>query len=76
MDVLAVLATASGCIVSCGVIYRGLVRPIYRWATRLENTMNFVEMQMKPNSGSSMRDALNRIEERLTLVEENITRPR
>lgn len=76
MAVVAVLATISGCIVSCGVIYRGLVRPIYKWAVRLEKTMDFVEMQMKPNGGSSMRDSLNRIEERLTLVEENITRPR
>jgi hypothetical protein len=76
MDVLTVLASISGCVISCGVIYRGVIRPVYRWATRLEKTMNFVEMQMKPNSGSSMRDALNRIEERLTLVEKNITRPR
>lgn len=75
MVVVVALASISGCIVSCGVIYRGLIRPIYKWATRLERTMDFVEMQMKPNGGSSMRDALNRIESRLTLVEEHITKP-
>ena len=75
MVVVVALASISGCIVSCGVIYRGLIRPIYKWATRLERTMDFVEMQMKPNGGSSMRDSLNRIEARLTLVEEHITKP-
>lgn len=76
MGIVVVLGSISGCIVSIGIIYRGLVRPVYKWATRLERTMDYVEMQMKPNGGSSIRDSLNRIESRLTLVEEHITNPR
>lgn len=75
MTVTHVLASISGCIVSVGIIYRGVVRPIYRWAQRLERTMSFVEAQVVPNGGSSLRDAVNRIENRLTLVETYITNP-
>lgn len=75
MTVTHVLASVSGCIVSVGIIYRGVVRPVYRWAQRLERTMSFVEAQVVPNGGSSLRDAVNRIENRLTLVETYITNP-
>ena len=76
MSLVSVLATISGSIVSIGVIYRGVIRPVFRWATRLEKTILFVEQQMLPNGGSSLRDSVNRIESRLTLVEEHITLPR
>jgi hypothetical protein len=62
-------------VASLGVIHRGLVLPAYRWAKRIEKDMRFVEEQMRPNSGSSLRDSLDRIENRLTLVETYITKP-
>jgi hypothetical protein len=49
---------------------------VYRWGQKLEKTIDFVEEQMKPNSGSSVRDSLDRIENRLTLVEAYITKPK
>jgi hypothetical protein len=61
-------------VASLGVIHRGLVLPAYRWAKRIEKDMRFVEEQMRPNSGSSLRDSLDRIENRLTLVETYITK--
>jgi hypothetical protein len=70
-----VLGAVAAVVASCGVIYRGLLLPVHRWANRLEKTMGFVEEQMKPNSGSSLRDSLDRIENRLTLVETYITKP-
>lgn len=84
MNFLAVpLLTIAGIITSLGIIYRGLVRPIYRWARRLTDTVTTVEAQMRPNGGSSLRDAIDnltssisRIDERLTLVEDHVTRPR
>ncbi len=76
MTAVNVLASVAGCIVSFGVIYRGVVRPVYRWATRLEKAISHVEMNMKNNGGSSLRDAIDRIENRLTKVEEHITKPR
>jgi hypothetical protein len=70
-----VLAAIAGCIISIGVIYRGVVRPVYRWATRLDKAIAHVEMNMKNNGGSSMRDAIDRIEQRLNRVEDFITKP-
>lgn len=75
MGVVGVLGSIAGCIVSIGIIYRGVVRPIYRWATRLEKAIVHVEMNMKNNGGSSMRDAIDRIENRLNRVEDFITKP-
>lgn len=75
MSVVSVLASIAGCIVSIGVIYRGVVRPIYRWATRLDKAIAHVESHMKNNGGASMRDAIDRIETRLNRVEDYITKP-
>ena len=75
MTIVNVLAAVAGCIVSIGIIYRGVVRPIYRWATRLDKAIAHVEMNMKNNGGSSMRDAIDRIENRLNRVEDFITKP-
>jgi len=75
MSVVNVLASIAGSVVSIGVIYRGVVRPIYRWATRLEKAISHVEMNMKNNGGASMRDAIDRIENRLNRVEDFVTKP-
>lgn len=75
MSIVNVLASVAGSIVSLGVIYRGVVRPVYRWATRLEKAISHVEMNMKNNGGSSLRDAIDRIENRLTNLEDLVTKP-
>jgi hypothetical protein len=76
MEIVSVLATIAGSIVSIGVIYRSLVRPIYRWGTRLDKAITTVEMHMNNNGGTSLRDAIDRIENRLTIVEDYVTKPR
>ena len=75
MTVVSVLATVAGCIVSIGVIYRGVVRPIFRWGQRLDKAITTVEMHMNNNGGTSLRDAIDRIENRMTKVEDYITKP-
>lgn len=75
MGVVGVLGSIAGCIVSIGIIYRGVVRPVYRWATRLDKAIAHVEMNMKNNGGSSMRDAIDRIENRLNRLEDFVTKP-
>ena len=74
MTAIQVLGMVAAAVASLGVIHRGLVLPAYRWAKRIEKDMRFVEEQMRPNSGSSLRDSLDRIENRLTLVEAYITK--
>lgn len=76
MSLVEILASISGCIVSIGIIWRGVLRPIYRWATRLEKAVAHVEMNMKNNGGSSLRDAIDRIEKRLSSLEDHVTKPR
>ena len=75
MDIVSVLATIAGSIVSIGIIYRGVVRPIFRWAQRLDKAITTVEMHMHNNGGASLRDAIDRIENRMTKVEDYITKP-
>jgi hypothetical protein len=76
MGLVGILGSIAGCVVSIGVIYRGVVRPLFRWAQRLDNAITTVEMNMKNNGGSSLRDAVDRIENRLTIVEDFVTKPR
>ena len=76
MEIVSVLATIAGSIVSIGVIYRSLVRPIYRWGTRLDKAITTVEMHMNNNGGTSLRDAIDRIENRITKLEDYVTKQR
>ena len=76
MTLVQSLGMVAAVVASCGVIYRGFILPVYRWATRLDKAIAYVEMNMKNNSGSSMRDAIDRIENRLTTVEDHVTKPR
>lgn len=75
MTVVQVLGMVAGGLVSLGVIWRFLTG-VYRWTKRIETALGFVEEQMRPNGGSSLRDSLDRIENRLTQVEAYITTPR
>jgi hypothetical protein len=43
---------------------------------RIEKAVAHVEMNMNNNGGTSMRDAVDRIENRLTIVEDHLTRKR
>lgn len=76
MTVAQWIITTGAVVGAFGIIFQTVIRPIFKWAQRLEKTMTFVEQQMLPNGGSSLRDSVNRIEARLTLVEEHITLPR
>ncbi len=40
--------------------------------TKLEGRISNIEVQYRPNGGSSMRDAINRIEKRLTKFETDL----
>mgnify|MGYP007090476016 CR=1 FL=1 len=45
------IITTGATVGAFGIIFQTLVRPVYKWARRLEQTMSFVEQQMHPNGG-------------------------
>jgi hypothetical protein len=76
VTVVSVLASIAGSIVSVGVIYRSVVRPLFRWGQRLDKAITTVEMHMNNNGGTSLRDVVDRIENRITKLEDYVTKPR
>lgn len=69
------IITAGGVVTAVGVIIKWVIRPIITWAMRLDKAISHVETHMVPNGGSSLRDAINRIESRVTRIEDYITKP-
>ena len=76
MTVAEWIITAGAVVTAVGVIHRAVVYPIFKWGHRIENAVTHVEMNMKNNGGTSMRDAIDRIEKRITTLEDHVTRPR
>lgn len=61
------IIVAAAVIAALGVLWRGVVRPIVRFAQRVEKVMLSVEDQLYPNHGSSLRDAVSEIQRSLGL---------
>ena len=72
MNAAQVIITLGGVVAALGVIWRGLVWPVIRWGRRIEKAVTFVEMNMTNNGGASLRDAIDRIEMRLVVVENSV----
>jgi PAS domain S-box-containing protein len=69
VDAVAVIAAIFG---SAAFIYRKLILPMYRWTSSMVESLdkiNVIHEQMFTNGGSTLRDAVNRIENRINLVE-------
>jgi hypothetical protein len=49
-------------LVALGAIGRYVVRPIFRYFQRVEHAVKATEAEVRPNGGSSMRDAIDRID--------------
>ena len=70
------LITAAAVVTAVGVLWKKVVLPVYKFAKKMEQHVTFVEMQMTANGGSSLRDAIQRIEQRVNVIEEHLTQPR
>lgn len=75
MTIAQWIITAGAVVGSLGVMFQILVKPVIKWARRIEKAVTVVESNMMNNSGSTMRDAIDRIENRITKVEDYITKP-
>ncbi len=63
------LGVVAAVIVAVGVIWRGVVRPVIRYARRVETTIQAVQGQMVNNGGTTLRDAVDRIDLRTSTLE-------
>lgn len=75
MTVAQWIITAGAVVGALGIIFQTVVRPVINWARRIEQAVTIVEQNMVNNGGSSMRDAIDRIEIRLTQLEDLVTKP-
>ena len=66
------LQTLAAVLIAFGVIWRMVVRPVVRFGHQVQDTLK----ELKPNGGSSMRDAIDRVEKRLDAVELYLTTPK
>ena len=66
------LQAAAAVIVASGVLWRGVIRPVVRFGHQVQDTLK----ELKPNGGSSMRDAIDRLERRMSALEDFITTPK
>lgn len=69
------IITAGGVVGALGIIFQTLVKPVLRWGRRIESAVSVVESNMVNNGGTSLRDAVDRIESRLTQLEDLVTKP-
>lgn len=76
MELVTWVGMAAAFVTSVGILWKKVVKPVISWGAKLDRTMSFVEQQMYPNGGTSIRDSLNRIEQRLTVVEDFVTQPK
>jgi hypothetical protein len=71
-DVMFVAGTVAG----LATIGRYLVVPVYRFFKRLETTITFCEGQLRPNGGSSLRDAIDKLVHRTDILEAIVRPPK
>jgi hypothetical protein len=62
--------TIAAVLIALGTIVK-TVHQVYRWAQRIDSSLAYIESEMRLNGGQTMRDAIKRIEQRLTDVEDN-----
>ena len=84
-----VVVGAAAVVAALGVIWHKAIKPFARGCVRALEAIEWVEGELKPNGGSSTRDAIDRMEirqvelkhqqakfdDRLTVVEDYITAP-
>lgn len=66
------IITAGGVVTALAAIFQFVVRPVVRWGVRIEQAVTLVESNMVNNGGASLRDAIDRIEMRLVVVEKAV----
>jgi len=67
-DAVEIIIKVAALVVALGIIHRAGLG-MYRAARRIEDTFNLVHHELTPNSGSSLYDAIKRIDSRVEVLE-------
>jgi len=67
---------AGAVVAALATIGTKVVRPTIRFFVRLETTMSFVEAELKPNGGGSLRDAIDKLVRRTENLEAVVHHPK
>jgi hypothetical protein len=60
-------------VAAIGALYRQVIRPTVRLIRRIAHTVETVEAQMRPNGGTSIRDAIDQVLARIEGLEARLT---
>ena len=75
--IIRVAAVIAALGVIGGAFSKWVVKPMVRWGHRVERALIAVEKDLLTNNGgSTTRDAIDRIESRLTTLEDYVTNPK
>lgn len=64
------LGIIAGSLLALGVIWRYVCAPVLRYGRRLEATITAVLGQFQNNGGTTLRDAVDRIDQRTSTLEQ------
>jgi len=59
-------------IAAAGAIFGKVTYWLYRVVNRIEKNFELIDKELRPNGGSSLRDAINRIETRQLSIEQTL----
>lgn len=71
-DISTLIGIIAALLTALGFIWKYLIKPLWKTNTRLMaalDTIDKIKEEFRPNGGSTLRDAINRIETRLLLEE-------
>jgi PAS domain S-box-containing protein len=66
------LGQAAGVLTACAVIWKFIGKPTLEGIKKLREALFFIERELRPNGGGSLRDAANRIEQKVNVANRNI----
>ena len=61
-NILLIASTITALAVIGGALWRWVLGPVGRGVRELRSILGFIEAELRPNGGSSIRDAVNRVE--------------
>ena len=64
-------AVLAGVLIAVGVLGRA-IHWIYAWAKRIDVSLAYIHAEMSLNGGATMRDAVERIEQRVDHIEKQM----